>query len=104
MFSTRNYIFVGLLTGVVVFLVANFAGPGVASWISSVEAQAQAVGMGGLAIFIAQPLIWVMQNPLFGAVAAALFWPFLLIWIALLFIMLLVAFGAEAARDVNRQL
>lgn len=103
MVSTRNYAVVGLLLGIVVFLVATFAGGSIVTWVSQVQATAS-VSMGGLATFIGEPIKWVMLNPLFGAVVVAILWPLMFVWLLLLFIMVVVGFGAPAAQQIDRQL
>lgn len=101
MFTRRNYIIVGLLIGIITFGVAMLFGPGVAVWVADVQARATLIG--GLALFIGEPIKWVLLNPLPGAILAALAWPLVLLWLLLLFIMLIVGFGSPAAQDVRRQ-
>jgi uncharacterized membrane protein len=102
MMSIRRYLIIAVVTGIIVFALASLAGAQISTVI--VNARTQASGFGVLANIIADPLIWGLTNPVPGAVVAALLWPALLIWLALLFIMILVAYGAAGVQDVNNQL
>lgn len=104
MISTRTYFIVGLIVGVIVFLIGTFFGGSVASWIATVQTAGYSANLGGIADLIAEPLIWIMLNPLFGAIAVAFVWPALVIWLLLLFLMLVIGFGSDAANDVRREL
>lgn len=102
MFTRRNYVIVGVLVGIVTFLVATFAGPDLSVWITQVQTQSQG-SVGGLTVFIGEPIKWVLQNPAPGALVTALLWPVGGLWLLMLFFMAVIGFGAPAAGDVRRQ-
>ncbi len=103
MLSTRTYLTIGLGVGFIVFLIATFFGNDLANSVQDVQNRAEN-SMGSITIVIGEPIKWVMREPLFGAIACALLWPAVFIWALLFFVMLLIAFGAGAARDVQSQL
>ena len=101
MVSGRRYFVIGLLLGIVTFAVGSLFGEGIANWVATV--QGQSATLGGLTVFIGEPIKWVMLNPIFGAILVALAWPLALIWIGLLFIMLVLGLSSPATQDVQRQ-
>lgn len=101
MMSIRRYIAIGLLTGIVVLGVTLLFGINIAAVLVNARDQAISAGMGVLANIIAEPLIWGATNPIPGALVAAVLWPALFIWLALVFIMVLVGFGAGGVRDLD---
>lgn len=102
--SLRRYLVLGLVIGIVVLLLGLVGGPGIANWISGIRDQGLRAGVGAISNLIADPLIWIMMNPIPGAIGVAIAWPFLIVWIALLFILIVLGFGADAARDLNSSL
>lgn len=101
--SMRSYLVIGLGFGAFAWLVATFFGPDIISSVSSMEAQALGSGMGVVAQIIAQPIIWVMRNPIFGGILVALTWPLVFLWGLMYFAMILIALGSDAAGDVGSQ-
>ncbi|MBC8098417.1 MAG: hypothetical protein H7Y11_03165 [Armatimonadetes bacterium] len=99
--ALRRYIGSGLLFGLIVLALGSVAGSSIASGFASVRDQALSAGLGIVANLIADPLIWLMQNPIPGAVITVVVWPVLLILLGLLFLMLVFGFGADAARDLD---
>jgi hypothetical protein len=103
MMSIRRYLLIGLLTGIMVFGVTFLFGTNITPVLVTTRDQAVSAGMGILAQLIAEPLIWGVTNPIPGALVAGILWPALFIWLALLFIMVLVGFGAAGVQDVDSQ-
>lgn len=102
--SRGKYLLIGVFVGLLVAVGGTFAGESIASWVQSVQSQAIAAGMGAIADLIANPLVWLMQNPLIGGALMVIAWPFLGVWLLLLFIMILFGFGADAARATRDKL
>jgi hypothetical protein len=97
------YIVIGIVLGLIAGLVAMLGGQGIAAWVF--EQRNLAFGSIGVAAdLVAQPIIWVMTNPLIGGVVAGLAWPLALLEFALLFVMSLVGLGGGAAGAVGNQL
>lgn len=102
MISGRRYFVIGLLLGIVTFAVASLFGDDIAVWVATL--QGQAASLGGITVFIGEPIKWVLLNPIFGAILVALVWPLALLWIFMLFVMLVLGLGSPATQDVQRQL
>lgn len=101
--SLRMYILVGVVIGLIAGLLAVLAGQGIALWV--IEQRNLAVGsLGAVADLVAQPIVWVMINPLVGGVVAGLLWPLALLEVALLFVMSLIGLGSGAAGAVGDRL
>ncbi len=99
----RTYISIGLVVGIIVFVLSYFLGPQIAGVLIDIERAGSAV-IGVLAQAVTQPLIFIALNPIPGAIAAALLWPLLLLLLLLLFLVTLIGLGAGAAGDVRREL
>lgn len=99
MMSVRRYLGFAILTAIIVLAVGLLLGPGIASFLQTVETN---TGGGVIAQLVIDPLIWIMLNPVLGAIAAGLLWPLLLLWIAFLFIVIVVGFGASGAQFLDQ--
>jgi hypothetical protein len=101
MMSIRRYILIGIVTGIIVLGATLLFGSNIAAVLVNARDQALSAGMGILASIIAEPLIWGATNPIPGAIAAGILWPVLFLWLALVFIMVLIGFGSAGVQDVN---
>lgn len=100
--SFRNYVIIGVGTGIAIFLISTFAGPSLIGFIQGIQADALATGFGGIADIITQPLILILQNPLVGAVIGGIFWPIIALLVLLLFVLMILSLlsgGANQARS-----
>lgn len=81
LFRLRTYIMVGLGVGLIFFALGTFFGIDIANFFNQFRWQAIAVGLSpAIANVIVDPLIWIMLNPLYGAIGAALLWPLVFVW------------------------
>ncbi|HEX2618738.1 MAG TPA: hypothetical protein VHL11_01290 [Phototrophicaceae bacterium] len=101
--SLRRYIVLGIGFGLITLVLGLLFGQGIADWITGVRDQALSTGMGLIANIIGDPLIWLMTNPIPGALAVVVVWPLAILWLLFLFIMVLIGFGSDAARDLDSQ-
>ncbi len=98
--NTRRYLGIGLLFALLVLGIGLLFGADIANALASVRS-AGSNALGILAGVIVDPLIWVMQNPIIAALIVLFAWPFLLIWILLLFILVVLGYGADAIREID---
>lgn len=102
MLSLRRYIFVALGFALGLLALGYLAGAPLAGWLNTVKAAAS--GFGIFTSLVIDPLIYVMQNPLPGALIAGLLWPAVVVLLALLFVMVIIAYGSGAAQAVQGQI
>ncbi|MCU0497835.1 MAG: hypothetical protein MUF87_10825 [Anaerolineae bacterium] len=99
MMPVRRYLGFAILTAIIVLGVGLLFGSRIASFLQIIETN---TGGGVIAQLVIEPLIWVMENPVIGAVAAGLLWPLLLLWIGFLFIVIVVGFGSSGAQFLEQ--
>ena len=94
--SFRAYIAVGVVVGIIIYLVGLVAGPQVAQFFSQLQANAIANGVDPtITTLVMGPFIFAFTEPIFGAIIVGVFWPLILVWLVLLFLlMILSAFSA----------
>lgn len=98
--TNRRYFGLGLLFALLVLGVGLLFGADIAAALTAVrDTGVGAIGI--LANVIVDPLIWVMLNPIFAALIVLFAWPFLILWILLLFLLVVVGYGADAAREID---
>jgi hypothetical protein len=98
--NTRRYLSLGLLFALIVLGVGLLFGPDLANALYAIrDTGVGAIGI--LANIIADPLIWAMLNPIIAALIVLFAWPFLVLWILLLFLLVVLGYGADAARDID---
>ncbi len=98
--NTRRYLGLGLLFALITLGVGLLFGADIANALYTVRDQGVGA-IGILANVIADPLIWAMLNPIFAALVVLFAWPFLILWILLLFLLVVLGFGADAAREID---
>lgn len=98
--TTRRYLGLGLLFALIVLGVGLLFGADLAAALTTIR-NTGVGAIGVLANVIADPLIWAMLNPIFAALIVLFAWPFLVLWILLLFLLVVLGFGADAARDID---
>jgi|SRR5690606_18721901 len=98
--TTRRYIGLGLLFALIVLGVGLLFGADIAAALTSVRG-AGTGALGILANIIVDPLIWVMLNPIIAALIVLFAWPFLVVWVLLLFVLVVLGYGADAIREVQ---
>jgi mannose/fructose/N-acetylgalactosamine-specific phosphotransferase system component IID len=98
--TTRRYLSLGLLFALLVLGVGLLFGADIAAALTTIR-NTGVGAIGILANIIADPLIWAMVNPIFAALIVLFAWPFLVLWILLLFLLVVLGYGADAARDID---
>ncbi len=98
--TTRRYIGLGLLFALIVLGVGLLFGADIAVALASVR-DAGTGALGILANVIVDPLIWAMLNPIIAALIVLFAWPFLILWVLLLFVLVVLGYGADAIRDID---
>ncbi|MDQ7027402.1 MAG: hypothetical protein Q9P44_17800 [Anaerolineae bacterium] len=90
--SGKVYVFIALITSALLYAVEFFdKNEVVVNWLNEQMTRASGSGLGRAASgFIAKPLIFAIDDPV-GAVLGGLLWPFLILW--LLFLVLLLTFS-----------
>jgi hypothetical protein len=101
--TVRRYLIVAVIVAVIVFVMSYFFYSPFFTVLVDARARG-AAALGPVAEFVVNPLIWVLDNPVLGAVVAGLVWPMLLVWIAALFLVILVGFGSPSATEVRGRL
>ena len=99
--SVRTYLVIGVVFGAIVFLIAQFAGGSIANWLRDVQVDATLRDLEGVGRAITEPAIFVMENPIAGAILSVLFWPLLLIWILVILALLVIVAAVDVAEDVD---
>ena len=101
--STKIYIQIGLVTGVLVFLMAQFAGTQIIGFMQDLRARADPSAYA-VASLVVEPIIFVMGNSIIAAIICAVFWPVVLVYLFLLLLLIvLVALqgGFSSLRESN---
>lgn len=90
--SFRAYIGIGVVVGIIVYLIGLVAGPQVVNFFTQLEATALVNGVSPfIATMVLGPFIFAFSEPLFGAILAGLLWPLILVWLVLLFLVLIIS-------------
>ena len=93
--SYRAYFGVAIVIAIITYLIAHFGGASLVGFFSEIRGNALAYGISEpiVTLFVG-PFIYVFSNPLPGAAIAGIFWPLIIVWLVLLFmIIILTAFA-----------
>jgi len=95
MVSARRYL-IGVIVAFIVFLaIAVLFGTPLVGWLSGFKAQAGS--LGPIATVLIDPILWVLQNPLLGALVAGLAWPLTSVVLIGLFVIVIIVLGFPGA-------
>jgi len=90
--SPRVYIGIGVCVGIVVYLIGLAAGPDVIRFFTELQQNAIANGVAPVITEIVYgPFIFAFSQSIFGAIAAGLLWPLIIVWLVLLFLLLIIS-------------
>lgn len=90
--SLRTYIVVGVIIGIVVYLIALVAGDTAVQFFTQIEGNALANGVARpIVTIVVGPFLFAFSQPIFGAIIAGLFWPLIIVWFVLLFLLLIIS-------------
>lgn len=94
--SFRAYIGVGIVVGIIIYLIGLVGGSQVVQFFTQIESNALANGVSSaITTIILGPFIFTFSEPLFGAIIAGFLWPLILVWLVLLFLLIIIsAFSA----------
>ena len=94
--SFRAYIGIGIVVGIIVYLISLVAGDAILQFFTEIQNRALANGVAGpIVTLIVGPFIFVFSNPFPGAIIAGLLWPLIIVWFVLLFMIIIIsAFSA----------
>ena len=101
--TTKRYIQIGLVTGIIIFLISQFAGPQLIGFIQGVRSRADPSAIT-VATLVVEPIIFVLSNGIITAIICAVLWPLVLGWLGLLlFLIVVVALqgGFSSLRESN---
>ncbi|GEM_PF-1505853 len=88
----RTYIMIGVVVGIIVYLISLVAGPQITNLFLQLEGNALANGVApAIATIVYGPFIFAFTQPIFGAIIAGLLWPFIIVWFVLVFLLLIVS-------------
>jgi len=90
--STRTYLFIGVVLGGMVYLVALLFGSDIAAWAVQRQFEAQSKDQVVLDALVFQPLefLFAQDTRVVGAVGVAFFWPVLFILLFLLVVAVVI--------------
>jgi hypothetical protein len=98
MVSLKRYAIGALIAFFVALAISFLFGPSIVGWLSGFKAQAGT--LGPIAIVLIDPLLWILQNPLLGALVAGLAWPLIALELIGLFIVMIIVLGFPSAVNV----
>ena len=94
--SVRVYLAVGIIVGIIVYLIGLVAGDSLVRFFTEIEGNALANGVARpIVTLIVGPFIFTFSNPLPGAIMAGLTWPLIIIWFVLLFLVIIITAFAQ---------
>jgi protein-S-isoprenylcysteine O-methyltransferase Ste14 len=89
--SFRVYIAVGVVVGIIVYLVGLLAGSSLAQFFIEIQNNALANGISpAIVTLIVGPFIFALSNPAIGGIIAGFVWPLIIVWLVLLFLIIIV--------------
>ena len=89
--SFRAYIGIGIVVGIIVYLIALVGGNSIIQFFTQIQNNALANGVARpIVTLIVGPFIFAFSNPLPGAFIAGLLWPFIIVWFVLLFMIIII--------------
>ena len=90
--SVRMYIAVAVVVGIIVYLISLVGGEQIVQFFTQIESRALSSGIGSAFVtIIVGPFIFVFSNPVPGAIIAGFFWPLILVWFVLLFMVIIIS-------------
>jgi hypothetical protein len=101
--SGRTYIFIGLGTGILIFLIGLVWGQDITDWSKEQQNQAEFHGYSWAKTIVFEPVEFVFdpeRRPV-GAIIAGLAWPLVPVWLILILIAVLIIPGSDVANDVD---
>ena len=101
--STKVYIQIAVVTGIIVFLMAQFAGPQLITFLQQLRGRADPSAYT-IASLIVEPIIFVLGNAVIGALICAVLWPLTLIFLGLLLLLIVIVAlqgGFSSLRESN---
>lgn len=99
--SIRTYLIIGFFVGLIVFLINQFFGEDIVRWLLEQQVQAAVRNQRVIELVIYDPLIFMFDSRPAGAIAAAVLWPLVFVWLLLLLIALVVVPGLDVVRDIE---
>lgn len=89
--SWRAYIGIGIVVGIVTFLVSTAAGPSLVQFFTEIQNNALANGVSpAISTVFIGPFIFVFGNPTIGAIVTGFVWPLIIVWLVLLILIIVV--------------
>lgn len=89
--NMRIYIAIAAGVGAMVYLVGLLAGPQLTSFFLDLQGNALSLGVSeAITTIVLGPFIFVFSEPAIGAIISGLFWPLILVWLILLFLLFIV--------------
>ncbi len=98
MVSLKRYVIGALIAFFATLAVSLLFGAPIAGWLSGFKGQAGT--LGPIAVVLIDPLLWILQNVLLGAVVAGLAWPLIALELAGLFVVVIIVLGFPSASNV----
>lgn len=95
MTSLKRYLIGALIAFVLALAVSALFGGSLVGWLTGFKGQAGT--LGPIATVLIDPLVWVLQNPLLGALVAGLAWPLMALELIGLFIVMIIVLGFPGA-------
>jgi len=90
--NLRVYIGIGIVVGIIVYLIGLVGGPQVVQFFTQIESTALANGVApSITTLILGPFIFAFSEPLFGAIMAGLLWPLIVVWFVFLFLIIIIS-------------
>ncbi len=100
----RTYILVGIIMAAIMFAISSFFGEGIVAWAQELHTKAIIAGQGGMGQAITAPIIFVMENDLWGALIVVLAWPVVFLWLLLILLLLIIVAGVDVAGDIDSEI
>ena len=89
--SYRAYLGIGIVVGIITYFIATAAGDSLVAFFTDIQNNALANGVApSIATIFIGPFLFVFSNPLPGAIVTGLFWPLIIVWLVLLFLIIIV--------------
>ncbi len=99
----RIYILIGVFVGILTYGVNLLFGSDILVWALRRQVEANSRNLDFMGTVILEPIIFIFENGIVGAVAAAIVWPLLLIWLVGILCLLVMIAGVDVASDIEEQ-
>lgn len=101
--SVRTYLVIGVIIGVIVFLISTFAGEDIVKWLEEQQFEAAIRSQTLVEKAVYEPLIFAVEQRPWGQIVVALAWPAVFLWLIFLLMALVIVPGVDVARDIDAQ-